>query len=160
MHTKFFLFNFRSIHSFLLQMKKTVLISIFLIIFFAGCGNKINQFKNHKKEGKWVTNDTLEYIYKTVGKYHNGLELGTWKYYYNTRLVRKDKYKLNIIKTKYYYTNGNIQKKGYSMSENDENETHWFYFGKWYEYDKNSNLVCIYNYNKGVMIDSILMTKN
>lgn len=82
----------------------------------------------------------FRFIYITKGKYHKGLETGTWKHFYNGKVVRKEKYRNGICKTVFYYTNGKIMKKGNTKMESTTNEDHWYYFGKWSFYDTNGKL--------------------
>jgi hypothetical protein len=75
-------------------------------------------------EGRWITVDTLDFIYITKGKYHEGAEIGTWKYIYKNKMVRKEKYRNGICKTVFYYPNGKIMKKGITKLESTTNEDH------------------------------------
>lgn len=133
---------------------------ILLLIFmfsFSGCKTKINQVENNLQEGKWVTIDTLDYPYIAKGKYHKGIEIGTWKYFNNGKLERKERYKKDKCLTKYYYPNGKLKQKGYTRLVNNLKEVHWFYFGEWYNYDEDGKLIKIDTYADGKMIatDSI-----
>jgi hypothetical protein len=103
----------------------------FLLIIFSlftfGCKSKINQRKNGLREGKWITVDSLDYPYKVIGKYKKGNPKGTWKYIYNNKIDRIEKYKKNsICYTEFYSSNGKILRKGYTKSRFEENVLHWF----------------------------------
>ncbi|MBF4519150.1 hypothetical protein IRZ71_22580 [Flavobacterium sp. ANB] len=125
-------------------ISKTIL---FLLVFgLFGCRTPINRVINDKREGYWMTVDTLDHIYVTQGRYQNDFEKGTWKHFYNGKLVRKERYKNNICKTKYYYPNGNLMKKGSTKLEINNSEMHWFYFGEWRYYKENGKLDSIKNY--------------
>ena len=133
--------------------KKLIFLFSFLVII--GCRTKLNQTINHQKEGLWIEYDTLQYVYKTVGKYHKNEQTGTWKYYYNSKLVRKEKYNKSICKTKLYYPNGKLEKKGYTQLDAKNDTLHWFYFGEWKFYNTNRKLVKSTIYTKGKTADSL-----
>ncbi len=135
------------------NIKNTFYIIAFISIF--GCKTKLNQTIDKQKEGQWIQYDTLEYIYKVVGKYHKNEEIGTWRYYYNNKLVRKEKYNKNICKTKFYHSNGKLLKKGYTKLETKNNILHWFYFGNWKFYDSTRIFIKKVEYVNGKTKDSI-----
>jgi antitoxin component YwqK of YwqJK toxin-antitoxin module len=128
--------------------KLKLLFTLIVIIGILGCKSKLNQMVNKQREGKWITIDTLDSIYNTNGKYSKGKEIGTWKYFYNGRLVQKEKYHKSICNTTFYYPNGKIMKKGNTKSESNEKEDHWYYLGKWYFYDKTGKLDSTKTYKK------------
>jgi antitoxin component YwqK of YwqJK toxin-antitoxin module len=132
-----------------------LLFTILVIITIISCKTKINQMVNHQREGMWITTDTLDSIYVTKGRYRKGAEIGTWKYFYNNRLVQKEKYCKSICKTTFYYPNGKIMKKGTTKMESNAEGDHWYYFGKWSFYDKNGKLDSIEDYKKENTTDQI-----
>ena len=73
----------------------SLLIVLFTMFSFESCKTKTNQVKNNLKEGAWITVDTFDYPYISKGKYHKGKQTGSWKYVYNGKLDRKEKYKKN-----------------------------------------------------------------
>jgi antitoxin component YwqK of YwqJK toxin-antitoxin module len=125
-----------------------LLYTILILIAIISCKSKTNQMVNHQREGKWITTDTLDSVYVTKGKYHNGTETGTWNYFYNKRLVQKEKYHKNSCTTTFYYPNGKIMKKGNTKSDSNPDGDHWYYFGKWYFYDKTGKLDSIKDYKQ------------
>jgi antitoxin component YwqK of YwqJK toxin-antitoxin module len=137
----------------MIQLK--YLFIIIIMVSILGCKSKINQLVNQQREGRWVTYDTLDYVYKTRGRYHNNEEIGTWKYYRKDILIRKDKYCKNICKTKFFHPNGRLQKKGCTKSETKKDSLHWFYFGKWKYYDLNRKLIKSAMYINGKTSDSL-----
>ena len=138
----------------------SIVILLISILFFLGCKTKINQVKNNLPEGKWVMIDTLEHenIYITKGKFHKGKEIGTWKYTYNGKLDRKEKYKNGQCFTKFYYPNGKLMKKGYTQFEDNVKEAHWFYTGDWNYFNENGQLVSIKTFDKGKMLQTLHLT--
>jgi len=131
------------------------LFTIIIIISLLGCKSKINQTKDHQREGKWVTIDTLDYIYITKGKYHKDTEIGIWKHYYDKKMIKKEKFHKGSSYIKYYYPNGKIMKKGHTRSDSNEKEDHWYYYGKWYFYNEKGKLDSIKTYRKETVTDSI-----
>lgn len=130
------------------------LFTFILVMCILSCKSKINQTVDNQPEGKWITVDTLEFIYVSKGKYHKGMEVGSWKHFYNGKMVRKEKYRKGICKTIFYYPNGKIMKKGNTKIERTTKEDHWYYFGKWYFYDTNGKLDSIKTYKKENLSDS------
>lgn len=122
------------------------ILTVFILISFLNCKPKINQTVNNLPEGKWITTDTLDFIYITKGKYHEGSEVGTWKFYNNHKLVKKEKYKNTFCKTRFYYPNGKKQKQGYTKLVVEDSLSHWFYSGKWRFYNQKGKLDSIKNY--------------
>ncbi len=139
--------------------RKFNLTLIFLLFLFAllGCKTKINQVKNNLQEGKWVTVDTFDYPYITKGKYRKGVAIGNWKYFYNGKLERKEKFKKNKCLTIFYYPNGKVKQQGYTKLDNIDNKAHWYYTDDWRYFDKNGKLTRIYTFQEGKIIDSIIV---
>lgn len=133
---------------------------LIMILGFSGCKSKINKLIDNKREGLWVTVDTFDYVYITKGRYKNDMEVGTWKHFNNGKLVRKEKYRNSLCKTKYFYPNGKLMKKGFTKVNVDNNEIHWFYFGKWSYYNENGKLDSIKDYKIDNKLDSLSNGKN
>lgn len=129
---------------------------IFLISVLS-CKSRLNQIVNHQREGKWVTIDTLDFIYITKGKYHKGLEIGTWKQFCNGKISKKEKYYKEFSSIKYYYPNGKIMKRGYVKLDSNASEEHWYYFGKWYYFNEKGKLDSIKTYQKEDTTDDIII---
>ncbi|HEX9152048.1 MAG TPA: hypothetical protein VF842_08195 [Flavobacterium sp.] len=133
---------------------------VVICLLFFSCKTKINQIENNEKEGKWITIDTMDHIYEIRGKYHKGIEKGTWHFFYNGKMVRKEKYKKDVCNTRCYYPNGKLNKKGYTKIESNKNGDHWYYFGNWHYYDEKGRLLSIKTYEKGEIINSLDFIKN
>jgi antitoxin component YwqK of YwqJK toxin-antitoxin module len=129
---------------------KTILFMVFLCTF--SCKTKLNQTKNNLQEGRWITTDTFDFPYTIKAKYHKGKEKGTWRYYSDGKLVRKEKYKKTKCITQYFYPNGQLMKKGFTKSDQIDKQYHWYYQGDWYFYDENGKITAIKTYEKGEMI--------
>lgn len=138
-----------------------IIFIISCLICILGCNPQINQIVNKKKDGKWITVDTLDYIYVVKGKYSNGNEVGTWKYFYNGKMERKEKYRKGICNATIYHPNGKIMKKGNTRFDSNGEGDHWYYFGKWSFYNTKGKLDSIVTYIKEhTTNDTILPTSN
>lgn len=140
---------------------------MFFLLTLISCKNEVNQYqtvrKNVKlKTGKWVEKDDYpDQKYVSIGKYEKGEKTGVWKVYLNGALYQKDKFKDSITRTKFYYPDGKILKKGVSKTIEDHQSILWYYHGKWKFYDDNGKLeyIKIY-YRDSNKTDSINIKKN
>lgn len=123
----------------MLSLKKKLMKKLFMFFFLTliSCKNEVNQYqtvrKNVKlKTGKWVEKDDYpDQKYVSIGKYKKGEKTGVWKVYLNGALYQKDKFKDSITRTKFYYPDGKILKKGVSKTIEDHQTILWYYHGKW-----------------------------
>lgn len=130
------------------------LLAIILIVTISSC--KTNRIKNNERIGKWIEFDTIDgKIYKSIGRFRNGLGKGTHRQFSDKKLVRKEKYKDGICHTTYYYENGQIMTEGNTKMVLTENEIHWFYDGDWKFYDESGLLLGIRTYESGAVINEI-----
>lgn len=135
---------------------KTIAKILFLVLLFTLSSCKINRTKNNERVGKWVEFDTIDgKIYKTIGRFQNGLGKGTHRQYVNKKLVRKEKYSDDICKTTYYYENGKIMTEGNTKMILTDKEIHWFYSGDWKFYNEDGELLGIRTYENGNLINEI-----
>ncbi len=140
----------------MLSLKKKLMKKLFMFFFLTliSCKNEVNQYqtvrKNVKlKTGKWVKKDDYpDQKYVSIGKYKKGEKTGVWKVYLNGALYQKDKFKDSITRTKFYYPDGKILKKGVSKTIEDHQTILWYYHGKWKFYDDNGKLEYIKTYYK------------
>lgn len=139
-------------------MFRKISFTFIVVTCIIACKSKTNQIINHKKEGKWITIDTLDYIYITKGKYQKGNEIGTWRQYCNGKLVKKEKYHKSTSNIKFYHPNGKIMKKGHTKSDHNAIEDHWYYYGKWYFYNTKGKLDSIKTYKKEITTNNIEKT--
>lgn len=124
---------------------------IFLLLLVSGC--KINRTVNHDRIGKWVYKDTVNGIlYKSKGRYNKSIEIKTWKYFANRKLIKKEKYVNGICYITNYNGKGQIVSTGQSKLIDENNETHWYYFGDWKFFNEKEELFSIKKYEKGVLI--------
>lgn len=135
------------------RLFRIVLFCVFLIIF--GC--KTNQIVNKEREGRWIFIDTInDVVYKSRGKYKNGIEQKTWRYFVNKKRIKKEKYKNDICYTSNFFDNGKLKSQGKTQMITLNNEIHWFYFGDWQFYDESGKLIEIKKYDKGKWVNDSL----
>lgn len=118
-------------------------------VFFTSCaGRPVNQYKNGKKDGKWIYQNKKTDGYSR-GKYQLGTETGTWKYYEGKKLARRERYKNNMADVKFYYPNGKISSRGQTRFDTTATELHWYYTGDWKYYNQRGKLTEIRTFVKG-----------
>jgi antitoxin component YwqK of YwqJK toxin-antitoxin module len=127
---------------------------MFLIIAVSiSCSSKVNQLKNKKKQGKWVYRDSIQVSSK--GRYSNDLEVGTWKFFSEGKLFRKERYKSNSVSIiKFYHPNGRVSACGLSRSDLSSKDLHWYMFGDWKYYNEKGKLIEMRFYEHGAAIKS------
>jgi hypothetical protein len=126
------------------------------LLLFSGC--KINQRKNHLREGRWIEQFTSDSInYKSVGKYRRDEEIKTWKYFAGNKLVKKEVYENGICLVTNYHKNGKTASIGKTKSQLSETGRHWFYFGDWIFYDEHGTIELIRKYENGELINETQM---
>ena len=132
---------------------------ILLLSFFIlyGCKTQpINQKRNKQREGLWIEEYAIDSAaYKSVGKYQNGDPIKKWRYYLNSKIIKKEKYKQNLCYTTFYHQNGKIESKGNSRLESSGTNVHWFYFGDWKFFDEKGKIIKIRKYENGELISEI-----
>lgn len=132
---------------------KTLFVAV-LILTLSAC--RTNRVKNNERVGKWVEFDTIDgKIYKSIGRFQDGLGKGTHRQYLDKKIVRKEKYKNGICHTTYYYENGKIMTEGTTKMVLTEKEIHWFYSGDWKFYDETGQLQGIRTYEDGAITNEI-----
>lgn len=143
-----------------MKFTKTILQILFLILFFTVLSCKTNRTRNNERVGKWIEFDTIDgTIYKTVGRFQNGLGKGIHRQFSNKKLVRKEKYKDGICKTTYYHENGKIMTEGNTKMVLTDKDIHWFYAGDWKFYNENGELLGIRTYENGDLINETEIKK-
>jgi antitoxin component YwqK of YwqJK toxin-antitoxin module len=131
-----------------------LIITLFLTLTLIGCKTApINQKENKKREGLWIENYAIDSAkYKSVGKYHLDDPIKKWRYYLNGKIIKREKYKLNICNTTTYFENGKIQSKGQTKTTSDNIQIHWFYDGDWNFFDEKGKLIVTRKYSNGELI--------
>jgi hypothetical protein len=136
------------------------LLCCFFILFLIG-GCKTNQTINHHREGKWVYKDTVNGIlYKSKGRYKKSVEIKTWRYYENRKLVKIEKYQDSLCSIKTFDQKGRITATGQSMMVEEANGTHWYIIGEWTFYNAKGQAIGIKKYQKGELISEITIEPN
>ncbi len=123
------------------------------MLFLLGCSCKTNKTVNHDRVGKWVYKDTVNGIlYKSKGRYKKSVEIKTWKYYENRKLVKTEKYSNGICNIKTFDHKGRISSTGQSIMVEEKDGTHWYIIGDWIFFDNKGNIIGIKKYEKGELI--------
>jgi antitoxin component YwqK of YwqJK toxin-antitoxin module len=140
-----------------MNLKRLFLFStLFLIFTFYGC--KTNRTVNHHRVGKWVYKDTVNGIlYKSKGRYNKSIEINTWRYYENRKLVKTEKYIDGICHIKTFDNKGRITSTGQSMMVEEQDGTHWYIIGEWTFFDQNGKVIGIKKYEKGELVSEVAM---
>jgi hypothetical protein len=132
-------------------MNWRLLTFLMLIVLVSSC--KTNRTVNHDRVGKWVYKDTVNGIlYKSKGRYKKSIEIKTWRYYENRKLVKTEKYTDGICHIKTYDHQRRITSTGQSMMVEEQDGTHWYIIGEWTFFDEKGKIIGIRKYDKGVMI--------
>lgn len=144
---------------------------LFLGMWLISSSCQINRTVKGYKYGRWIyTPDLIKkdfellnkqrynllhrlsegYYYK--GRYRKDTEVGTWRYFMNGKLIRKEKYKGATAYTRFYHSNGKIECEGKTFLDSSLKLIHWYYTGFWKCYDENGILIVTRNYEKGKMV--------
>ncbi|WP_269224056.1 MULTISPECIES: hypothetical protein [Flavobacterium] len=136
---------------------KHLFITLCFIFSLIGCKTApINQKVNKKREGLWIEQYSIDSTqYKSVGKYKNDDPIKKWRYYLNGKIIKREKYKGTICKTKTYFENGKIQSKGHTKTTTNNIEIHWFYDGIWNFYNEKGKPTIVKKYNNGELISEV-----
>ncbi len=130
-------------------MTKSLL--LLCIVLLSGC--KTNQRKNGEREGLWIEKRNENGIsYKSRGRFHNGFERKTWRFFENGKLVRKEVYKDSVCHVTKYFENGKIMLQGQTRLQVTDKLIRWYYFGDWHEFDPSGKLILISTYDNGELI--------
>ena len=146
-------------HQFMRNRLCNLTIILLAILSFHSCKSKINQVKNNLQEGMWITVDTFDYPYVSKGKYKKGIQTGSWKYFYNGKLDRKERYNKNKCLTRFYHPNGKVKQKEFTKLDDINNNAHWYYLGAWKYYDETGKLTHINIFENGKIMDTIIKSK-
>ena len=140
-------------------MRKLILLLSFIILSLFSCKTRlINQTLDKRKEGLWIekySQDSAQY--KSIGKYKNDDPIKRWRYYQNSKLIKKEKYKQSDCFTRIYHQNGKIQSKGKTVLDNSTEYAHWYYSGNWNFYNEKGKLILKRFYQKGDLVSETIV---
>lgn len=140
-------------------MSSKLLFFALLLLLIYSC--KTNQTINHHREGKWVYKDTVNgMLYKSKGRYKKSIEIKTWRYYENRKLVKKEQYKDSICNITSFDHKGGIIATGQSMMIEETDGTHWYIIGEWIFYNAKGQAIGVKKYQKGELISEITIQSN
>ena len=124
-----------------------------IIVLQSSC--KVNTYKGGLRSGKWIFKDTIDgVVIKNKGKFKNGIECKTWKYFQDKHLVKKEKYTDSVANVWVYYPNGKVKFNGKTTItlHSKDKIIHWFYNGEWKKYNESGKLVLVQLYHTGQLI--------
>ena len=135
---------------------KRAFFSVLAALVFFSC--KTNKTINHHREGKWVYKDTINHVlYKSKGRYRRSLEIKTWKYFENRKLVKTEQYQDSICLIKTFNEKGKVKSIGRSIIVEEQDATHWYLSGDWIFFDDKGKIIGIKNYQKGELVSEVKM---
>lgn len=135
------------------QMRKITCCFLIMMSLISCKVKTTNQTINHKREGLWVEEYTIDSDqYKSIGTYKEDDLVKKWRYYLNGNLIKKERYHNQYCKTKFFNKNRTKQASGRTQIDQTTKEIHWYYSGKWKFYDNNGKLKTVRIYDKGNLI--------
>jgi antitoxin component YwqK of YwqJK toxin-antitoxin module len=124
---------------------------LMLIVLVSSC--KTNQTIDHHREGKWVYKDTVNgVLYKSKGRYIKSVEIKTWRYYENRKLVKIEQYLNGICHIKTFDHKGRITSTGQSLLVEEQDGTHWYIIGEWTFFNEKGKIIGIKKYQNGELL--------
>lgn len=145
------------------MLNKFILIFILSIISSALFSQgRINRMRHKERQGKWIIYGENKKIEQT-GRYRNGDPKGVWKFYdANGILAKREIYRNQKIKFTFFYSNGEIKKKGKAKMMGEGESLHFYYYGTWLSYDSTGTLTKkqVYEYGAKILETSYLTYKD
>ena len=126
--------------------KKNILVLGFVLVVSNIWAQDINQFNsNGKRHGIWKKNYDSGHL-RYTGKFNNGKEVGTFKFYENSpaqiaTIIKKFSIASDSAYVEYYTKKGKLKGKGYMIGKHR--------VGKWMYYFVNGNVFSEENYANG-----------
>lgn len=139
----------------MLRIRWIILLLFFLCSTISYCQfmkrNKNQYDENGKRKGLWISYwDDEEKIPMSVARYKNGYETGVSKEFHQNGTLRlKFRHHKNHLRVKYYNENRKLERKGWSVIEYNEADTHYYWHGKWKFYAENRKLTQVSHYLNG-----------
>lgn len=119
----------------------------------------LNQLdENGLRKGNWITYwDDEKEIPMSKARFENGREVGVSKeYHMNGNLRLKFRYHKDRIRVKFYSKDRRLEQKGWSVIEFNEEDTHYYWQGKWKFYDDRRKLARIAYFEKGEEVQTMV----
>ena len=134
-----------------------ILLALFPVLTLAQLfpSRETNQTRDNLREGLWILyHDSTGTVPMSRGKFHKGLQCGTWKYFYEDgTLRRREHYGRKYIRTRYYHENGKIKSCGKAVIDrSDPIYLNYFYQGKWKYYEAAGKLTSVIWYDRGEQV--------
>ena len=134
--------------------KKLLRNLIFMSACFLLCCCKTNRIVDGERQGLWIEKQRLgELQLKSKGRYTNGFQHKTWRYYENGKLIKREKYKDSICAITLFENRYKIR-EGKAKLRISDTLLHWFYFGEWKSFDASGAITEIDYYEDGKLIST------
>lgn len=119
-----------------------------MVILLGSC--QVNRYKHNLKTGLWINkDDNGDVIYKSRGRYKYGKEKGTWKYYHDKTLFKKERHNGDTSEMWFYHLNKKVMANGKTEINFNGIEIHWYYTGDWKYFDQQGRLLKTVTYKLG-----------
>lgn len=138
-----------------MKTKTLFLLLMFLVSLFQA--QKINRLnKAGERTGRWITYaDTSNKVKTMDARFKNGIAVGKSLYYYSDgTLLRREVKRFKKIKIKIYQPNGKLSQKGNARIDVLPTKVHFYFYGRWKNYDTSGKLISYSFYNKGELIQT------
>lgn len=142
------------------RIRWVILLMFFLFSSASYCqffGKNKNKYdENGNRKGLWITYwDDEEKTPMSVARFKNGYEAGVSKeYHQNGNLRLKFRHHKNRLRVKYYYEDRKLERKGWSVIDYNEADTHYYWHGKWKFFNENRKLNLVSHYLDGKEVSS------
>jgi len=135
-------------------------VGIIFLFFVFLCNSSFSQFykrkinrydENGRRTGIWRTYwDDDKKIPMSKVRFKDGYETGVSREYRQKGIMRlKYRYYKNRLRVKHYSENGKLEAKGWAHMEYNEQDTHFYFHGKWKYFDERRKLIRIRWYENG-----------
>lgn len=120
---------------------------------------KLNSYNSSlQPHGQWIyylEQDST--VVHSKGRYKNGIPVGKWMLYHTNGVPHvKTRYIRQKAREKRFYSDGNIEKKGWSyLKLDDPSMLHYYWEGKWRIYNEHGKLQKIVLYHEGESVKII-----
>lgn len=131
------------------QLFITALLLLAASLLFSQKLNRYN--KKGQKTGRWISySDSARTKKMFDGKLRNGITVGTCYYYTMDGILhKKEVNRFRRLKITFYHSNGKVSQRGMARIEHLTDRIHFYYYGKWKQYDQDGKLIGYEYYKKG-----------
>ncbi|MBS1637685.1 MAG: hypothetical protein JST26_17350 [Bacteroidetes bacterium] len=130
----------------------TCTLLIFTLLAGAQPANRID--KHGRRQGRWITYyDDAKTIPCFRGRFRNDRQVGrAYHYLSDGTLERRETEHFGRIKTRFYYPDGRLRKKGNARIVVLPEKIHYYFYGRWKTYDEAGKLIKTETYSNGELV--------